>query len=576
MYLRETKRLNRDGSVVSYLALAHNERDPLTGTSKARIIHNFGRTDRIDRDGLVRLMRSIGRWLDPAEAAQASLAGQADGAEVPPVIDSRPMGSAWVADQLWERLGIAKAITRAAQGRRIDAEMLERVLFAMVANRLSARPLSKRAGCKWVAERVFIDGLDAVSDDACYRAMDFFLDALSDLQQEVFFSVATLLNLEVDLVFFDTTSTFWQTDAAAETLLADADNAPDEDAAGAVEAAVRTWGHSKDSRPDLPQVVIGMAVTREGIPVRLWTFPGNTSDQVLLRTVKDDLRAWQLHRVVWVLDRGFASADNRRYLQRAGGSYILAEKLRGASGDAKAALSRQGRYHTVAGNLRVKEVRVDDGVARDRFVICHNPDRARRDADIREQIVARLEAELAGSDALPSRQRAELAGRLRTRPAFNRFLRATPGGKLRIDRAAVRRDAHYDGKYLLRTPDASLTPADIAQAYKSLYEAERGWRDLKTVQINLRPVFHHKDQRIQAHVQLCWLALLLLRVAEHEVGDTWRTIRDELDRLHLVTLATDHGQVAQRGELTVGQRAVLRALSLPEPPRFFDFTPTSD
>jgi transposase len=319
-----------------------------------------------------------------------------------------------------------------------------------------------------------------------------------------------------------------------------------------------------------------MAVTREGIPVRLWTFPGDTSDQVLIRTVKDDLRAWQLHRVVWVLDRGFSSEDNRRYLQRAGGSYIIGEKLRGSSHEAAAALARQGRYSTVAGNLRVKQVRVDDGVARDRFVICHNPERARRDAEIRTQIVARLEAAIAGSDRLGARERAELAGRLKTKPSFNRFLRTTPTGLLRVDRTAVRRDAHYDGKYLLRTPDESLTPADIAEIYKALYEAERGWRDLKTTQINLRPVFHHKNQRIQAHVQLCWLALLLLRVAERATADTWRSLRDELDRLHLVTLATRDGQVAQRSELTPRQRAILAALQLPEPPRFFDFTPTSD
>jgi transposase len=414
-----------------------------------------------------------------------------------------------------------------------------------------------------------------VSDDACYRAMDFFLDALAELQHTVFFSVANLLNLEVDLILFDTTSTFWHTEVADDAQPADDSDADDDDAGRAVEAAVRTWGHSKDHRADLPQVVIGMAVTREGIPVRLWTFPGDTSDQTLIRTVKDDLRSWQLGRVVWVLDRGFSSEANRRYLQRAGGSYIIGEKLRGASVEGKAALARQGRYHAVAGNLRVKQVRVDDELG-DRFVICHNPDRARRDAEIRDQIVARLEAEIADTDRLPARERAELAGRLKTKPAFNRFLRATGAGKLRIDRTAVRRDAHYDGKYLLRTPNQTLSPDDIAEIYKALYEAERGWRDLKTIQINLRPVFHHKDERIQAHVQLCWLALLILRVVELGVDDTWRNIRDELDRLHLVTFATGDGQVAQRGELRPGQHAILQALELPEPPRFFDFTPAGD
>jgi transposase len=348
----------------------------------------------------------------------------------------------------------------------------------------------------------------------------------------------------------------------------DRDDSGDE-VARAVEGAWRTYGHSKDHRSDLPQIVIGMAVTREGIPVRVWTFPGNTSDQVLIRTVKDDLSHWQLNRVIWALDRGFTSTANRRYLQRGGGHYIVGEKLRGASVEAATALSRQGRYHTAADNLRVKEVRVDDGTVRDRFVICHNPDAATRDKSIRDQIVARLAERITSSDTLSARKRAELAGELRTKAAFARFLRTTPTGLLRIDRAAVRADTNYDGKFLLRTSDESLTATDIAQGYKGLYQAERGWRDLKST-IDLRPVYHHREDRIRAHVQLQWLALLILRVAETSVGDTWRNIRNELERMHLVTLATTEGHVAQRSELTPGQRSILRALDLTEPPRFLD------
>ena len=138
-----------------------------------------------------------------------------------------------------------------------------------------------------------------------------------------------------------------------------------------------------------------------------------------------------------------------------------------------------------------------------------------------------------------------------------------------------RAEANFDGKFLLRTSDESLTAADIAQGYKGLYEAERGWRDLKS-SIDLRPVYHHREDRIRAHIQIQWLALLLLRVAETTVGDTWRNIRDELERMHLVTLATTDGHVAQRSELTAGHRSILRALDLPEPPRFIDFTPAAE
>jgi Transposase DDE domain len=565
MYVRETKRRNADGSEVSYLALAHNVRDPRTGAPRAEIIHRFGRAEEVDRESLRRLVRSIGRFLDPADAVAATVSGEVR------LLDCRPMGACWVADRLWQRFGIGEAIRSAVGGGRVDAEAVERTIFAMVANRLSVKPLSKLAGCGWVAQRAFVDGLAELSEDACYRAMDRLGGALGGVQERVFFEVASLLDLEVDLLFFDTSSTYWETDGLPAELADDDPGDGDDGEALLVERGQRKFGHSKDRRPDLPQVVLGMAVTRTGIPVRVWTFPGNSSDQTIIRTVKDDLRGWNLARVIWVLDRGFTSERNRRYLQRAGGHYVVGEKLRSDSPDAHAALARQGRYHTVHGGLRVKQVRIDDGTTRDRFVVCHNPERADRDRVIREQIIARLKAEIADTDQLSDRKRAERYGALQTKPAFKRLLRRTPTGKLRIDRAAVAREAKLDGKFLLRTSDETLTPADIALGYKALYEAERGWRDLKGT-LDLRPVYHRREDRIQAHVQICWLALLLLRIAETETGDTWRNLRNELDRLHLVTLATNDGAVAQRTELTNRQRAILKALQLPEPPRFHDLT----
>ncbi|MGH9071615.1 MAG: IS1634 family transposase, partial [Acidimicrobiales bacterium] len=233
MYLRETKRRNADGSVVSYLALAHNERDPGTGTPRARIIHNFGRTDLVDRDGLARLVTSIARFLDPAEAVAAT-AGSKDVR----VLDARPMGTTWVADRLWERLGIGAAISEVAAGRRVDGTSVERVIFSMVANRLSPTPLSKLAGCDWVAKRAFVPELPEVSDEQCYRAMDFFLSALPEIQERVFFSVANLLNLEVDILFFDTSSTYWERDSADPALIEDEEEGEgDDDLASATPGA---------------------------------------------------------------------------------------------------------------------------------------------------------------------------------------------------------------------------------------------------------------------------------------------------------------------------------------------------
>jgi len=189
------------------------------------------------------------------------------------------------------------------------------------------------------------------------------VDVRGDLEKEVFDRAAELPGLETDLLFFDTTSTYFVTEEADAPVARDQQGNPvPEGAAGTREAGFRTWGKSKDHRDDLPQVVIGMAVTRTGIPVRVWCWPGNTSDSALIRQVKDDMRDWSLSRVVWVADRGFTSAENRRYLRKGGSHYIIGEKLRGDSAEAAAALSRTGRYHTVAGNLEVKEVVVDDAV----------------------------------------------------------------------------------------------------------------------------------------------------------------------------------------------------------------------
>ncbi len=383
----------------------------------------------------------------------------------------------------------------------------------------------------------------------------------------MFFSVANLCNLEVDLVFFDTSSTYFETERLEEEEQEDEEGEEEVEEEGLVESGIRKWSkHSKDHRPDLPQVVIGMAVTKAGIPVRVWTFEGTASDQDIIKKVKDDLGSWGLHRVIWCLDRGFNSEENRRYLQRAGGHYIVGEKLRSTSLEAAQALGRQGRYKVVAGNLRVKEVRVSG----ERFVVCHNPERAAYDKATRENIVAHLQTRIAGSDTLAKAKRHELYGALRTKPGFKRFLRLTKEGKLRIDRAGVRREAHFDGKYLLRSSTERLSAEDIALGYKALYEAFRGWRDMKST-IDLRPVFHRREDRIRAHVQLCWLGLLVLRVVEVATADTWRNLRNELDRMHLVTLETKEGRIAKRSATTARQRELFSALEVREPAQILDY-----
>jgi hypothetical protein len=567
VYVKTSTRRTGDGRTIRYLQLAHNEWDPVARASKTKVLYSFGREDQLDVAGIRRLVAALCRLLEPGDALAVSAPAGLT------FTQSRPLGGAFVLDGLWRQIGIDAAMRDMLAGTRMDARV-ERILFALTANRALA-PSSKLAATRWIAHDVVIDGLEQVVDEACYRAMDWLIEVEPELSRIVYDNTATLLNLEVDLLFFDTTSTYFELEDA------DAPVARDEHGRRVVdgdpvatETGFRTWGKSKDSRADLPQIVVGMAVTRDGIPVRVWAWPGSTADSALIRQVKNDMRDWSLGRVVWVADRGFASAANRRYLQRAGGHYILGEKLRGDTPEAKAALSRQGRYKLVAESLQVKEVRLPADLADDRFVICFNPDAADRDRKIRDRMVALLEETIAASDKLSKDKRAELRGVISTKPALKRYLRITPGGLLRVDKAAIEREANLDGKFLLRTCDPKLSAEDIALGYKQLLEVERGWRDMKQI-IDLRPVYHRAETRIRAHVLLCWLALLLIRIAETRTGSTWPTLREQLQRLHLGTFTGPAGSFRQRTELSPAQRKILDTLDLPEPRRVHQAVPAT-
>jgi hypothetical protein len=461
-----------------------------------------------------------------------------------------------------------------ARSRRYRRDV-ERWVFAMVAQRCIA-PASKLEATRWAPREVVLPGVGELSDDGPYSAMDFLLECSERVQEAVFFSVANLLNSEVDVVFFDTTSTYFEVELDDdEAGLEDDDE--DDAASGEMplaEAGLRRLGHSKDHRPDRPQVVIGLAVTREGIPVRVWVWPGNTNDQTVIESVKDDLGGWKLGRCVWVIDSGFSSTENLRYLKRAGGHYIAGMKLRSGTAEAKLALQRQGRYHVVADNIAVKQVIVGDGAARQRFVVARNPREADRDRARREQTISRLEAKLAKLEQTRGAAHEKAACKLRAHRSIGRYLRQTKTGRLMIDRAKIRDEARLDGKYLITTSDDTLTPEDVALGYKNLLEAERGFWDLKGTLL-LRPVFHRKEDRIRAHVLICFLALVVIRVAELRAGDTWRTIGDELGRIKLGHFRAPDGEFTQRTELTTDQRHLLKALGVPEPPRFGHITPSA-
>jgi len=583
MYLRVTGRKKKDGSKVEYVQLAHNKRHPETGTPQAEILYNFGRRERVDEDGLRRLVRSITRFLGAEDELKAQ-AREAHGDKVR-FVESRPMGSAWLLRGLWKMLGVERQLKTLAKGRRFGkADEVEGAVFSMVANR-ALEPLSKHATPEWLEKSVSVpEAPGDLYDERLYRAMYFLLKCDEKVQKAVFFSTADLLNLEVDLLLYDTTSTYFEMEyddverqeRQAKWDAYDRGEGPEPTRPRPQvvnDPPCRLDGYSRDRRPDRPQVVVGLAVTKDGIPVRCWTFAGNTADAETVATVKKSLKGWKLNRVVWAVDRGMVSEDNLKELQKGGAHYIAGEKMRSGSQAVKEAMSRAGRYKEVRDNLQVKEIVVGVGERRKRYILVRNPAQQERDRQERERQLKRLEEALA---RLPKEkdEHTKAICRLVVHPTLGRYLKTNRWGRLKIDREKVKMEENLDGKYLVVTSDDSLSPEDVALGYKQLLEVERAWRTLKS-ELDMRPMYHRKRDRIEAHVLLCWLALLLVRVVEVRTGYTWPRVRQEMDRLHRGVFECASGRFVQRTELTQLQHQLLKAVEVPPPPRFEAIQPAS-
>jgi transposase len=544
MYLRTIKRKNKDGSVVEYVQLANNVWNKEKGFAQAQVIHSFGRSDQLDVEALRRLIKSVSRFLDPEDAIR--LERQSDDLKF---VSSRPAGGAYLLKALWQRLNIDDCLKKALDQRSFTAPVAE-ALFAMVANRALA-PSSKLAIEQWAADEVFLGDHQPFQAQHFYRAMDFLLEHGEAIQKEVFWSTANLLNLTVDLIFFDTTNTYFEIDEPGPSDL-------------------KAYGKSKQKRDDLPQVTIGLAVTREGIPVRCWVLPGNQHDSQCVDQVQKDLNSWNLGRVVWVMDRGMSSQENQRILQRGCGQYILGEKLSGNHLNEEA-LATPGRFKVVADNLHIKEVFAGEGTGRRRYVIAYNPQQAELDRINREQILDRLSCEL---EVLNRKNKTKAQCKLILHRSMGRYVKELKSGKLKIDKAKVAQDEKLDGKYLLSTSDQHLSAEDIALGYKQLLEVERAFRTLKST-LCLRPVYHSKDDRIRSHVLICWLALLVVRIAEVETGLTWTRIRQQMQQLNLIEFFDNNGRILQHTELNANQRNILNKLKIKPPKRILkvDLTP---
>jgi len=546
MYLRTTQRRNKDGSVVRYYALAENVRHPDKGYVEARVVHNFGRADRLDRAALERLVASIRRVLEGEAGGPVVPAAAADIA----IEASLGLGVVHVAKALWARLGIGEAVQARLDARQLQAPHAT-ALLAMVAQRLD-RPGSKLACHERWLDRVWLPEARGLGLHQLYRALDVLAEHGDAIEQAVFWRAADLFKLDVDLVFYDATTAWFETD--------------EEDVAGHEWRGLtfeppRRRGHSKEGRDHDPQVVIALAVTRDGVPVRSWVLPGATPDVTTVRRIKDDLRAMRLGRALFVGDAGLYSRANLDELAKGAGRYVLAAPIGRVKEIRDEVLSHPGRYADVTPTLRAEEVVLGEGERRRRYVLCLNEEEADRQRRRRAEVLEILEAELASlGEGHP-----KAACRLIASRRFGPYLSRDDGGRPYLDREKVRRAEQLDGKFVLTTNDDTLSVADVALGYKGMWVIESCFRKMKTTGLEVRPMFHWMPHRITAHVKLCVLALMIQRAAEIATGLPWGRLAGMLERLKAVRYTSEGRTFVQATTVSLDLADVLKKLDVPAP-----------
>ena len=347
------------------------------------------------------------------------------------------------------------------------------------------------------------------------ETMDVLHEHAEKIEEQIFFRVTNLLNLSVDIIFYDTTTASFAIDYEDEE-----------------EDGLRQYGHAKEGMW-APQVVVALAVTREGIPVKSWVFPGNTSDFSTIKTIKKDLRGWNLGRALFVADSGMNSKENRKELAKACGTYLLASRMASVKEIRETVLSQPSRYRELSDNLHAKEVFLENGK---RYILCYNPKEARRQAQHCAEIVTMLEEKLKSHKNKNATQKWAMA--LLASNRYKRYLTITTTGNIKIDRNAITRAAKYDGKWVVETNDNSLSLEDAAHGYRNLLVIERCFRSLKRTQIKMMPMYHWLPERIESHVKICVLALLIERVAELKCGRPWSKIKSVLSKMQVTEFAT--------------------------------------
>jgi hypothetical protein len=535
----------------SYLQVVENRWED--GRSRQRVIATLGRLDHLQESGrLDALLASGARLSRSVLLLSAHARGQV------PTITARRIGPALVFQRLWQQTGCQQVIERLLDSRRFEFDV-ERAIFLTVLHRLFA-PGSDRAAETW-KDDYLIDGCESLQLHHLYRAMAWLGEELADDQQagrtpfaprctkdrieEGLFAHRRDLFSELQLVFFDTTSIYFEGEGGQD---------------------LGRRGFSKDHRPDLYQMVVGAVLDAQGRPICCELWPGNTADVTTLIPVADRLRRrFGIGTVCIVADRGMISRETIEALEaeQRGWQYILGARMRSQNEVKDEVLSRAGRYRVVhpkrlkgddPSPLKVKEVRVGDR----RYIVCLNEDEARKDAADREAIVAALREQL-------RRGVKSLVGN----KGYRRYLSGGDAPALAIDEAKIAEDARYDGKWVLRT-NTDLDAAEVALQYKRLWMVEHWFRSCKSL-LQTRPIYHRCDETIRGHVFCSFLALVLrqelqARLEQRGHDLEWADVIRDLDRLQMVEVEQDGKRFLLRSEAQGTCGKVFQAVGVALPP----------
>ncbi|MCS7240785.1 MAG: IS1634 family transposase [Candidatus Bipolaricaulota bacterium] len=523
MYIRVKRFANKDGSVREYLYIVKAVREG--GKVRQKVVAYLGRVDELQKEGTVdALLEGLVRYAQEKEVI--------DTAQDLFCESAKEYGPLLVFRKLWRDLGLEAFLTRYVAERGYEFPVVD-AMFAMVVNRLLA-PCSKLSVFHWI-EEVEEPAFRDLALHHFYRAMDVLYANKERLEEDLFRKNWDLFSQEVDLAFFDTTTVSFQ---------------------GEGPEGLAEYGYSRARRPDLRQIVVAVVMTKGGFPIAHEIFPGSTSDlrafPAVIRRVKERFR---LGRVIVVSDRGTVSEENLGLLEELGLPYIVGVRMRKAKEVAEEVLSWPGRYQEVAKNLKVKEVHREDK----RYIVCLNEEEAERDRKAREETVALLEEKLA---------REGIKGFVGNK-GYRRFLKVREA-TVEIDEEKLREEARYDGKYVLLT-NTELPAAEVALAYKGLWQVEQAFRELKD-QLEVEPVYHWTEPRVRAHVAICFLAFLLevelrKRLEKLGVEASFREVLRDLRRVKAVELRVKERMYRVRTELQGQAYSAFQAAGIAPPKR---------